>query len=93
MRVENREKMLEKLATSDRIAIVIERQPDGKKRVTSGSWHGEKVLMRDSGARGPLCDKRRPAAHRSQIQADPPSEPYDPYGPGMTGNAFDVIDD
>jgi hypothetical protein len=44
MRVENREKMLEKLATSDRIAIVIERQPDGKMRTTSGSWDGEKVL-------------------------------------------------
>ena len=30
--------VLEKLATSDRVTIVIERQPDGKMRVTSGSW-------------------------------------------------------
>jgi hypothetical protein len=26
---------------------VIERQPDGKMRVTSGSWDGEKVILRD----------------------------------------------
>jgi hypothetical protein len=47
MRLELPEKTLEKLATSDRITIVIERQPDGKMRVTSGSWDGEKVLSRD----------------------------------------------
>jgi glutamate mutase epsilon subunit len=26
---------------------VIERQPDGKMRVTSGSWDGEKIIFRD----------------------------------------------
>jgi hypothetical protein len=31
------EKVLEKLATSDKATIVIERQSDGKMRVTSGS--------------------------------------------------------
>ena len=41
------EKVLEKLATSDKATIVIERQPDGKMRVTSGSWDGEKVILRD----------------------------------------------
>jgi hypothetical protein len=29
---------LERLATSDKTTLVIERQPDGKMRVTSGSW-------------------------------------------------------
>jgi hypothetical protein len=24
---------------------------------------------------------------------DPPTEAYDPYGPGVTDNAYDVIDD
>ena len=37
MRHDIEEKVLEKLATWDRITIVIERQPDGKMRVTSGS--------------------------------------------------------
>ena len=40
-------KVLERLATSDKSTIVIERQPDGKMRVTSGSWDGEKVLLKD----------------------------------------------
>jgi hypothetical protein len=39
--------VLEKLATSDRITIVVDRQPDGKMRVTSTSWDGERVLLRD----------------------------------------------
>jgi hypothetical protein len=47
MRPEKLEKVLEKLATSDKATIVIERQLDGKMRVTSGSWDGEKVILRD----------------------------------------------
>jgi hypothetical protein len=47
MRTDIEEKVLEKLATSDKATIVIERQPDGKMRVTSGSWDGEKVILRD----------------------------------------------
>jgi hypothetical protein len=47
MRTDIGEKVLEKLATSDKATIVIERQPDGKMRVTSGSWDGEKVFSRD----------------------------------------------
>jgi hypothetical protein len=37
----------EKLATSDKITIVIERQLNGKMRVTSGSWDHEKAFFRD----------------------------------------------
>jgi hypothetical protein len=84
-------------ATSDRITIVIERQPDGKMRVTSTSWDGEKVLMRDqvlevryASADGRLHIARKLKHHDDW---DLPNEPYDPYGPGVTGNAFDVIDD
>ena len=40
-------KVLERLATSDMTTIVIERQPDGKMRVASGSWDGEKVFLKD----------------------------------------------
>jgi hypothetical protein len=47
MRTDIEEKVLEKLATSDRVTIVVERQSDGKMRVTSGSWDGEKVILRD----------------------------------------------
>ncbi|MFY9769986.1 MAG: hypothetical protein WBX95_02500 [Xanthobacteraceae bacterium] len=41
------EKVLERLATSDKATIVIERQPDGKMRVTSGSWDWEMVFLRE----------------------------------------------
>jgi hypothetical protein len=47
MRTDIEEKVLEKLATSDKTTIVVERQSDGKMRVTSGSWVGEKVILRD----------------------------------------------
>ena len=47
MRQDIGEKVLERLATSDKTTIVIEKQRDGKMRVTSGSWGGEKVFLKD----------------------------------------------
>ena len=47
MRTDIEEKVLEKLATSDKATIVVERQIDGKMRVTSGSWDKETVILRD----------------------------------------------
>jgi hypothetical protein len=38
-------KVLERLATSDKTSIIIEKQRDGKMRVTSGSWDGEKIFL------------------------------------------------
>jgi hypothetical protein len=97
MLLENPGKVLEKLATSDRITIVIERQPDGKMRVTSASWGGEKVLMRHQvlEVRYATADGRLHIACKVKHHDDwdPPIEPYDPYGPGVTGNALDLIDD
>jgi len=43
MRTDIEEKVLEKLATGDKPTIVIERQSDGKMRVTSGPY----VIFRD----------------------------------------------
>jgi hypothetical protein len=40
-------KVLERLATSEKTTIVFQRETDGKIRVTSGSWDGEKVILRD----------------------------------------------
>jgi hypothetical protein len=62
------EKVLEKLATGDKATIVIERQSDGKMRVTSGSWDGEKVILRDqvlevSKVEGRLHVARKPLHH------------------------------
>jgi hypothetical protein len=84
MRTDIEEKVLEKLATSDKATIVIERQSDGKMRVTSGSWDGEKVILHDQvlevrNVDGRLHIARKP---REYDEREPYVPPYDPYGPG-----------
>jgi hypothetical protein len=82
-------KVLEKLATSDdKVTVVIERQPDGKMRVTSGSWDGEKVILRDQvlevrNVEGRLHIARKP---REYDEWEPYVPPYDPYDPGCERN-------
>jgi hypothetical protein len=84
------EKVLEKLATSDNASIVVERQTNGKMRVTSGSWDGEKVILRDQVLEVRKVDGRLHVA-RGGAQAgrgDPPIERYDTYGPGPSVSAY-----
>jgi hypothetical protein len=90
------EKVLERLATSDKTTIVIEKQPDGKMRVTSVSWDGEKVFVKDQvlKVRHANADARLHVARKTKAPDDwgPLYESYDPYGPG--GVASDeFIDD
>ena len=85
-------KVLERLATTEKTTIVLERQPEGKIRVTSGSWEGEKVLLRDQvrevrNVEGRLHAARKPRHHD---EWDPTVPVYDPYGPGE-GHSF--VDD
>ncbi len=40
-------RVIEKLATSDKVTLTAERLLEGKMRVTSNSWDGEKVLFRN----------------------------------------------
>jgi hypothetical protein len=92
MRAENLEKVLERLATTEKSTIVNERQPDGKMRVTSGSWDGEKVLLRDQVLEVRNVDGRLHVARKERPldEWDPPIPVYDPYGPGDSHD-FDVI--
>jgi hypothetical protein len=80
---EKHEKVLEKLATSDKATIVIERQPDGKMRVTSGSWDGEKVILPDQVLE---VRRRRPGAvargARKPNEWDPPDRALRSVWPG-----------
>ena len=82
MRTDTHEKVLEKLATSDKVTIVVERQIDGKMRVTSGSWDGEKVILPDqilevSKVEGRLHVARKPLHHG---EGNREIEPYGPMG-------------
>jgi hypothetical protein len=92
---EKHETVLEKLATSDKITIVVERQSDGKMRVMLGSWDGEKVIFRDQvlevrNVDGRLHIARKP---RGYDEWDPYLPPYDPYGPGASVSADEFTDD
>jgi hypothetical protein len=70
------EKVLERLATTEKSTIVLERQPDGKMRVTSGASDGEKDIFARSGARGRNVEGRlhvacKPPPPRRMGPADP----------------------
>ena len=92
-------KVLERLATSDKTTIVIEKQRDGKMRVTSGSWDGEKVFLKDQvlKVRHAVADARLHVARKTKAPDDwdPPYESYDPMTPyGLSGVTSDeFIDD
>ena len=78
------EKVLERLAVTEKSTTIIKRQPGGKMRVTSGSWDGEKVFFRDQvlevrNVEGRIHVARKPRRHD---EWDPPIPVYDPYGPG-----------
>jgi hypothetical protein len=85
MQVENGlEPVLERLATTDKSTVVVERAPEGKIRVTSGSWEGEKVVLKDQVLEIRKVDGRLHVARKERRpdEWDPPIPLYDPYGPG-----------
>ena len=63
---------------------MIARELDGKMRVTSGSWEGEKVFLRNEVLEVRNVDGRLHVARKARKpdEWDPWIEPYDPYGPG-----------
>jgi hypothetical protein len=89
MRTEKHEKVLEKLATSNRVTIVVERQTDGKMRVTSGSWDGEKVILRDQVLEMRNVDQL--ASYRAQaarVRRVGPRWHIDPYGSSVSDDGL-----
>jgi hypothetical protein len=90
MSVKNLEKVIERLAVTDKATLAIEKAPEGKVRVTSSSWPSEKVILKGEvlevrNVERRLHDGRK---ERRPDEWDPPIEPYDCYGPGE-----EVIDD
>jgi hypothetical protein len=81
---EDQIEMLERLATSDKVTIVVERPLNGNMRITSGSWDNEKVILPNEvvevrNVNGRLHVARKPRRHD---EWGPYIPPYDPYGPG-----------
>jgi hypothetical protein len=78
------------LATTEKVTIVVAQEADGKTRVTSGSWEGEKVFLRDQALEvrnvdGWLHVARKPRHHD---EWDPPRT-----GTAVTGDAVFVTAD
>jgi hypothetical protein len=92
LRTDRHEKVLEKLATSDKVTIVIERQPNGKMRVTSGSWVGEKVILRDQVLEVRNVDNRLHVARKERRRTSG-TRPMSPMTPMAQPDShdFDVI--
>jgi hypothetical protein len=76
------EKVLEKLATSEKTTLVVARELNGKMRITSGSWEGEKVYSKGEVLEVRNVDGRLHVARKARHhdEWDPPIAPYDPYG-------------
>ena len=90
-RVDSLEKVLEKLATTEKTTIAIAREVGGKVRVTSGSWEGEKVILKDQVLEVRNVDGRLYVARKAKRpdEWDPPIAPYDPYGQGTSVSGDD----
>jgi hypothetical protein len=80
----NLEKVLEKLATTDKVTLVCEKSPEGKVRVTASTWSSEKVILKGEVLEVRNVDGQPRVARKAKHhdEWDPPIEPYDPYGPG-----------
>ena len=94
IRVDSLEKVIEKLATTEKTTIAIAREEGGKIRVTSGSWDGEKVILKGQVLEVRNVDGRLYIARKARKpdEWDPPIPAYDPYGPGVTVSDHDIED-
>jgi hypothetical protein len=88
----NREKVLPRLATTEKTTTFFEIQPDRKIRVTSRCWDGKKVFLKHQVLEPPNVEGRLHVSRkeRRHDEWDPPVKPYDLYAPG-TSHDFDVI--
>jgi hypothetical protein len=92
--VDSLEKVVEKLAISEKVSLLMAREEGGKIRVTSGSWDGEKVILKGQVLEIRNVDGRLYVARKAKRpdEWDPPIPVYDPYGPGVTVSDHDIED-
>jgi hypothetical protein len=80
------DKALEKLAKIGKVMVSLEALPDGKIRVNTSAWGDAKVLLHNEVLEVRAIDGQLRLARKERFHddGDPPVEPYDPYGPGVT---------
>jgi hypothetical protein len=73
------DKVLEKLAKTDKVTVSLEALPDGKIRANTSAWGDAMLEVRAIDGQLRLARKER-----FHDDGDLPVEAYDPYGPGVT---------
>jgi hypothetical protein len=73
-------RVIEKLATSDKVTLTVERLPEGKIHVTSNGWQDEKVLLPNEVLEVRCVSGRLQVARKERHpdEWDVPTAPYDP---------------
>jgi hypothetical protein len=81
------DKVIEKLAKTDKAKVSLEALPDGKIRANTSAWGDAKVLLRNEVLEVRTIDGQLRLAQKERFHDDgePPIEQYDPYGPHVTG--------
>jgi len=74
------DKVLKKLAKTDKVMVSLEALPEGKIRANTSASGDAKVLLRNEVLEVSVVDGKQ----RFHDDGDLPVEPYDPYGPGET---------
>jgi hypothetical protein len=79
------DRIIEKLATSDKVTLTIERSREGKMHVTSNGWDHERMFARNQVLEVHWLDGSLHVARKERHpdEWDRPVEAYDPYGPGI----------
>jgi hypothetical protein len=68
------------------VTVSLEALPDGKIRANTSAWSAPKVILRNEVPEVRVLDGQLRLARKERFHddGDPPVEPYDPYGPGVT---------
>jgi hypothetical protein len=87
-RPEKLEKVLEKLATTEKTTLVLARDTEGKILVTSNSWPDERVILKDQVLEVRNVEGRFHVAPQTchHENWDAPIESYPMYGPGISAD-------
>ena len=80
------DKVLKKLAKTDKVMVSLEALPEGKIRANTSAWGDGKVLLRNEVLEVRVIDGELRLARKERFHDDgeSPIEQYDPYGPGVT---------
>src|SRR5437773_12356102 len=80
------DKVIKKVAKTDKVTVSLEALPDGKIRVNTSAWSDPEIILRTEVLEVRVVDGQLRLARKERFHddGDLPVEPYDPYAPGVT---------